>query len=121
MHQTTPTGELQRALRKSAHLSNKKRKKRSKKAEKRLGKIKSFFRSDADHTLFEPGNVLSFVLINLKEMYVGDKVNFSGVVIDRKGGKKKWNRSYSILTGHGLIEMTHEYIEKNFIVRKYED
>jgi hypothetical protein len=54
-------------------------------------------------------------------MYVGDKVNFSGVVIDRKGGKKKWNRSYSILTGHGLIEMTHEYIEKNFIVRKYED
>ena len=54
-------------------------------------------------------------------MYVGDKVNFFGVVIDKKGGKKKWNRSYTILTGHGLSEMTHEYIEKNFIVRKYED
>ena len=121
MHQTTPTGELQRALRKCAHLSNKKRKKKIKKANKRLAKIRSSFRSDADHTLFEPGNVLSFVLINLKEMYVGDKVSFCGVVIDRKGGKKKWNRSYSILTDCGLIEMTHEYIEKNFIVRKHED
>ena len=121
MHQTTPTGELQRALRKYAHLSNKKRKKRLKKSEKRLARIKASFRSDADHTLFEPGNILTFVLINLKEMYVGDKVNFFGVVIDKKGGKKKWNRSYTILTGHGLSEMTHEYIEKNFIVRKYED
>lgn len=121
MRQTTPTGELQRALRKYAHLSNKKRKKRIKKADKKLSKLKSAFRSDADHILFEPGNVLSFVLINLKELYVGDKMSFCGVVIDKKGGKKKWNRSYTILTGHGLSEMTHKYIEKNFIVRKYED
>jgi len=102
-------------------LSNKKRKKKIKKSEKRLAKIRYSFRSDAEHTLFEPGNVLTFLLINLKEMHVGDKVNFCGVVIDKKGGKKKWNRSYTILTGHGLSEMTHEYIEKNFIVRKYED
>jgi hypothetical protein len=102
-------------------LSNKKRKKRSKKADKRLTKLKATFHNDADHTLFESGNVLSFVLINLKELYVGDKMSFCGVVIDKKGGKKKWNRSYTILTGHGLSEMTHKYIEKNFIVRKYED
>ena len=121
MHQTTPTGELQRALRKYGHLSNKKRKKRTKKSDKRLAKLKTFFHNDADHTLFQPGNVLSFVLINLKELYAGDKMSFFGVVIDKKGGKKKWNRSYVILTGHGLSEMTHEYIEKNFIVRKYED
>ena len=102
-------------------MSNKKRKKKIKKANKRLAKIRSSFRSDADHTLFEPGNVLSFVLINLKEMYAGDNVNFCGIVIDKKGGKKKWNRSYTILTSHGLSEMTHEYIEKNFIVRKHEN
>mgnify|MGYP003131421645 CR=1 FL=1 len=102
-------------------MSNKKRKKKIKKADKRLAKLKDTFHNDADHTLFELGNVLNFVLINLKELYDGDKVSFYGVVVDKKGGKKKWNRSYAILTGHGLCEMTHEFMEKNYIVRKYEN
>lgn len=91
MHQTTPIGELQRALRKSAHLSNKKKNNK-----------KSKLKKQNEYTLERlcSGDIISYHEHRPLEGWP-ELIRY-GIVIDVYGGKKKWLREYKILTEYSM-------------------
>ena len=101
----TPTGELQRALQKSAHLSSKKRNKKINKQKSKEYTIKRLY----------PGDVISYY-----PFYGPDFENEIkyGIVVSVSSGKKKWIRRYKILTEHVLWEPYHADLEKSYRIEK---
>lgn len=101
----TPTGELQRALRKSAHLSNKKKNNKKSKQKKEEYTIERLY----------PGDVISYY-----PFYGPDFENDIkyGIVVSASSGKKKWIRRYEILTEHVLWKPYHSDLEKNYRIAK---
>lgn len=99
----TPTGELQRAQQKSAHLSNKKKNKlRSKDIKYVIEKL-------------QPGDIISYYVFYGPD--AEKDVRFA-IVIDVSNGKKKWLRKYKILTEHTLWETSHKSLEEDYRITK---
>ena len=107
----TPTGELQRALRKSAHLSNKKKnnkKNKQKKKEYALDRLR-------------PGDVIEYCRFygpDIMPWHETDAQIRYGIVIEVINRKKKWIRKYKILTEHGLWETFHKTLEVDYRITK---
>ena len=106
MHQTTPTGELQRALRKSAHLSNKKKNNKKRKLKKQ-----NEYTLERLHT----GDVISYHEPLRLEAWP-EETRY-GIVIDVRNGKKKWLREYKILTEYSVWTI-HPGIKMNYVILK---
>ena len=109
MHQTTPIGELQRALRKSAHLSNKKKNNKKRKLKKQN-----------EHTLerLHTGDIISYQQPRAKNTQLPPAEVRYGIVIEVHGGKKKWLREYKILTEYSV--WTLHTTQRYYIILKVE-
>ena len=99
MHQTTPTGELQRALRKSAHLSNKKKNNKNRKIKKQnkysLERLQS-----GDIISYHDAQRARWARWDWHRAPLGEMRY--GIVIDVCNRKKKWLREYKILTEYSV-------------------
>ena len=101
----TPTGELQRALLKSAHLSNKKKNNKKNKQKKK----------ECGLDRLHPGDVIAYYLFHGP---AATKEIRYGIVIEVINKKKKWIRKYKILTEHSLWETFHETLEVDYRTTK---
>ena len=106
MHQTT--GELQRALRKSAHLSNKKKNNK-----------KSKLKKQNEYTLerLYSGDIISYH--EHREISRWPERIRYGIVVDVRNGKKKWLREYKILTEYSVWTF-FEGVQINYTILKVE-
>ena len=102
-------------LRKYGHLSNRKENKRLRKLEKR--RKKKFGEIEKIETL-QTGTVIS-ISRTFDKLYPGPPI--FGIVINLSSDKKKWKKTYQILTENGVWEVKHSHLEQNYKVRKHED
>lgn len=104
MQVTIQTGEHQQVQQKSDPLSSKK-----------LTKKASIQNESCILKKLYPGDIISYYY------YYGPGGDIDikyAIVIDVSEGKKKWLRTYKILTEHTLWEKSHNLLEKDYRVEK---